>query len=483
MGVGLMAHNSSLDDDEAEAKEFKLFEERMNALAHNKLGFPTSLLGSNPTFMHYELLGIRPGSLASILINDAGDPFVEADSYQMEVKTQEVAVIKTLANYFGIPEGEGRGYVTSGGTEGNDACLRWAKQYVTQCLSDKLDKYVAEKKELTQTLNALKSELAKLSEVEQNPKNELLLLRKMRVAYLRQEELREIIHQMTRPTLFSTGENTHYSIPKIAATWNMVYIAVDSYERGSMNLEDFEAKVQEHVINFPYNPIVVNANVGTTFLGATDNVPKIKEILEKIVPKPLYTIHIDGALNGFVLPILKPFGEVENYFEFADTLAISFHKYLGLPQPSGLALTTKAFLEVASKAHEHNVEYAGNIKDITVSGSRSGFNVLMVYNTVIYALGLRKSKDKLTQLVYSDLARAKFFTEKLIEILGAENVYHDCNQFNIIIPKPSEKLIKKYQLMSMHGKSVICVLNNVTFELIHQFLTDLKQEIQEKALC
>ena len=81
MGMGLMAHDGLLDDDEAEAKEFKLFEERMNALAHNKLGFPTSLLGSNPAFVHYELLGIRPGSLASILINDAGDPFVEADTY------------------------------------------------------------------------------------------------------------------------------------------------------------------------------------------------------------------------------------------------------------------------------------------------------------------------------------------------------------------------------------------------------------------
>lgn len=478
MGIDLMENDGSLDDDAAEAKEFKLFEDRMNALAHNKLGFPTSLLGSNPAFVHYELLGIRPGSLASILINHAGDPFVEADTYQMEVKTQEVALINTLSTYFGIPEGEGRGYVTSGGTEGNDACLKWAKQYVTQRLSDQLFQFLEEKKKLAIQLSLLESRL-------EEPKlfNELDLLREIRTAYLRQKTLRETIRQMTKPSLFCTGENTHYSIPKIAEGWNMVYISVDSYERGSMNLEDFELKVREHLKRCPYNPVVVSANIGTTFLGATDNVPKIKEILESMVPKPIYTIHMDGALNGFVLPILKPFGEVENYFEFADTLAVSFHKYLGLPQPSGLALTTKSFLDVACESNNKVVEYAGNIKDITVSGSRSGFNVLMVYNAVIYALGLRKNRNKITELVRSDLERAKFFSEKLSEILGSENVYHDENQFNIVIPKPSLNLIQKYQLMSMHGKSVICVLNNVTYELIEQFVVELKKEIQEKAEC
>jgi histidine decarboxylase len=481
MDIGHMVKKTSIeDDDEAEAKEFKLFEERMNALSHSKLGFPTSLLGSNPAFVHYELLGIRPGSLASILINHAGDPFVEADSYHMEVKTQEVALINTLATYFGIPEGEGRGYVTSGGTEGNDACLRWAKQYLTQCLADQLVVFLDEKKARVAEMLVLEEKFQNLT---QDDHTELDILREIRKVNVRQKELDKIINQMTKPSLFCTGENTHYSIPKIAESWNMVFVSVDSYERGSMNLEDFEKKIHQHVIDFPYNPIVVNANIGTTFLGATDNVPKIKAILENTSPKPLYTIHMDGALNGFVLPILKPFGEVDNYFKFADSLAISFHKYLGLPQPSGLALTTKGFLDMVCKTNNRIIEYAGNIKDITVSGSRSGFNVLMVYNAIIYALGLRKNKNKLVELVHSDLERADYFSKKLAELLGSENVYHDANQFNIVIPKPPEKLIQKYQLMSMHGKSVICVLNNVTYELIEEFMIDLKQAIQEKASC
>jgi len=477
------------DDDEAEAKEFKLFEERMNALSHSKLGFPTSLLGSNPAFVHYELLGIRPGSLASILINHAGDPFVEADTYHMEVKTQEVALINTLAVYFGIPEGEGRGYVTSGGTEGNDACLRWAKQYLTQCLAEELVTFIDEKKALMFEMMALEEKCVILEQSSNessdvsHTKIELDILRQIRKVNVRQKEVETIISQMTKPSLFCTGENTHYSIPKIAESWNMIFVSVDSYERGSMNLEDFEKKIHQHVIDFPYNPIVVSANIGTTFLGATDNVPKIKEILENMVPKPKYTIHMDGALNGFVLPILKPFGEVKNYFTCADSLAISFHKYLGLPQPSGLALTTKTFLDVVCKTNDRIIEYAGNIKDITVSGSRSGFNVLLVYNAIIYALGLRKNTAKLVELVRSDLERAAFFTKKLNEVLGPENVYHDPNQFNIIIPKPPERLIQKYQLMTMHGKSVICVLNNVTFELIEQFMIDLKQALQEKESC
>lgn len=471
--------NPSLDDDEAEAKEFKLFEKRMKALSHNKLGFPTSLMGSNSSFVHYELLGIRPGSLASILINQAGDPFVEADTYHMEAKAQEVALINTLAAYYGIPEGEGRGYVTSGGTEGNDACLRWSKQYLIQSMGDTLTQFLDEKKALIKEMHGLENQYANLDTMEE----EVEVLRQIRKIGLRYEAVNKILEQITKPSLFCTGENTHYSIAKIAENWNMVYVSVNSYKRGSMDLEDFEKKVHQHVIDFPYNPIVVNANIGTTFLGATDDVPKIKEILEKTIPKPLYTIHMDGALNGFVLPILKPFGKVDNYFKFANTLAISFHKYLGLPQPSGLALTTKSFLDVVFKTNGKVVEYAGNIRDITVSGSRSGFNVLLAYNAVIYALGLRKNTDKLNELVNSDLERAVFFAEKLSEVLGPKNVYYESNQFNIVIPKPSKKLIQKYQLMSMHEKSVICVLHNVTYELIEQFIVDLKQDIQEKSPC
>lgn len=474
------------DDDDAEAKEFKLFEERMNALSHSKLGFPTSLLASNSSFVHYELLGIRPGSLASILINHAGDPFVEADTYHMEAKTQEVALINTLSTYFGIPEGEGRGYVTTGGTESNEACLRWAKQYLLQSLENELVKFLDEKKALVKKMDILEAEYAQLGNKrsgEVNKTDELTVLKQIRETGIRQKKVDEIIAQMTRPTLFCTGENTHYSVEKIAESWNMVYLSVDSTQKGSMDLEDFEHKIHQHVIDFPYNPIVVNANIGTTFLGATDNVPKIKEILENTTPKPLYAIHMDGALNGFVLPILKPFGEIENYFTLADTLAISFHKYLGLPQPSGLALTTKSFLDVVYKKNSRVIEYAGHIRDSTVSGSRSGFNVLLAYNAVIYALGLRKSKDKLTELVHSDLERAQLFAEKLRAVLGPQNVQYEPNQFNIIISKPSEKLIQKYQLMSMHGKSVICVLHNVNLELIEQFIIDLKLDIQEKSPC
>lgn len=484
--------SSTDDDNDAEAKEFKLFEDRMNALSHSKLGFPTSLLASNSSFVHYELLGIRPGSLASILINHAGDPFVEADTYHMEAKTQEVALINTLATYFGIPEGEGRGYVTSGGTESNDACLRWAKQYLLQTLSDQWVSFIKEKKELDEKMRLLELEYARLErkhhadnrvETLQETLQELEILKQIRVTNLRQKAVNGIIEQITKPTMFCTGENTHYSIEKLAESWNLVFLSVDSTEKGSMDLADFERKIHQHVIDFPYNPIVINANVGTTFLGATDDVPNIKAILENTKPKPLYTIHIDGALNGFVMPILKPFGEVKNYFELTNTLAISFHKYLGLPQPSGLALTTKSFLDTVYKKNSHVIEYAGHIRDSTVSGSRSGFNVLLAYNAVIYALGLRKTKDKLIELVHSDLERAQYFSQKLSEILGPENVYYAPNQFNIIIQKPSEKLIQKYQLMSMHGKSVICVLHNVTFELIEQFIIDLKQDLKEKSPC
>jgi len=91
-------------------------------LASHKMGYPVSLL----TFLGIvdnRIPGINPGSLANILLNNVGDPFKDSLTSLMEVKVFERKLIAILEKYYGMAKGEARGYVTTGGTEGNFAAL------------------------------------------------------------------------------------------------------------------------------------------------------------------------------------------------------------------------------------------------------------------------------------------------------------------------------------------------------------------------
>ena len=123
-------------------QEFEQLTAHFLQLAKQKLGFPTSFLGSDPNFVDNEVLGIKNDSLASILINEVGDPFTKSDTWQLEVKDHEVKVIQTLSKYFRLGEEGGYGYITTGGTEANEACIRWLKQHLEQQVREK-KKYIS----------------------------------------------------------------------------------------------------------------------------------------------------------------------------------------------------------------------------------------------------------------------------------------------------------------------------------------------------
>ena len=85
---------------------FQILENYFNTLAKKKLGFPTSFLSKRLTDFNLESLGILPDSLADILINEVGDPFTESTSWKIEVKQYEAKIIKQLAAYYGLSDGE-----------------------------------------------------------------------------------------------------------------------------------------------------------------------------------------------------------------------------------------------------------------------------------------------------------------------------------------------------------------------------------------
>ncbi|HSW70345.1 MAG TPA: pyridoxal-dependent decarboxylase [Gammaproteobacteria bacterium] len=442
-------------------------------LANHKLGYPVSLL-THLGIVDNKVLGIKSGSLANILLNNVGDPFKDSETSRMEVKRHERKLLAMLEKYFGLPEHFVRGYVTTGGTEGNFAGLWWSKRFMINSVLPEIIKKDDEIKQLTREEQELLAGLVKIPHNEYQKRAEHL--QKIIDNRDAAAKYNALVQQLLIPTVFYTKDHTHYSIPKIAEILRLNTRPIVSNLDGSMDLMNFKKELLLHLGAHPLSAVIVIGNIGTTITGAIDDVPGIKKILDESQPKPLYTIHLDGALTGFVMPILKPFGYVENYFDSlgVNTLAFSAHKYPGLSQPCGVILARESFFKKAFEKTERSVEYVGNILDVTITGSRSGLNVLMLYNA-LHALGLGKGNDKLTKMVNENLHVAQYLYDELIKLYGQEKVFYPYH-FNVIFPKPSMEIAKKYQLMITGETATICVLTNVTKELVNNFINELYLE-------
>lgn len=451
--------------------DFNILLKYVHELASNKLGYPVSLL----TFIGMidnTILGILPNSLANVLLNNVGDPFKDSETSLLEVKKHERRIINILERYYGLPSGGAKGYVTTGGTEGNFAAVWWSKRYlINEALNQLIDHDDKIKLKLRQ-IQEVDAELARVSFTDL--KTRVVKMQSIIDLNKQVAEHRNIVQQLLTPTVFYSEGHTHYSIPKISEVLKLNVRPVTANEDGSINIAKLEREILLHLGAHPYSAVIIVANIGTTITGAIDDVPAIKKILDRLIKnKTKYTIHLDGALTGFVMPILKPFGSVKNYFDAigVNTLAVSAHKYPGLSQPCGIILARKEFFDKAFEKSQRSIEYVGNILDVTITGSRSGLNVLMFYHA-LYTLGLHKNTNKLKMTVRNNLANARYLYRKLVNIYGVGRVkylYH----FNVNFPRPSMHLAKKYQLMLSGDIATICVLTNVTRGLIDRFTAEL----------
>lgn len=463
-----------------QTNDYKALLRYINQLATHKMGYPVSLL----TFLGIvdnSVLGIKSGSIANILLNNVGDPFKDSETSLLEVKKHEREIISILARYYGLNSDEIKGYVTTGGTEGNFAALWWTKRYLINMGLDKLIATDNVLKLLAKEQQALSAALAKIPLNDYKARAEIM--QKILDIHDQIAENKNIAQQLTTPTVFYSKNHTHYSIPKVSEILRLNIRPVQSNPDGSMDLKEFHKELLLHLGAHPHSAVLVITNIGTTITGAIDFVPGVKKILDEAPNRPYYAIHMDGALTGFVLPVLKPFGDVKNYFQDigVTTLAVSAHKYPGMSQPCGIILARKDFFEKAFEKSERSIEYVGNIQDVTISGSRSGLNVLMFYNALI-SLEMDKGVEKLTRLVNENLENAKYLTEELGKIYGADKVRYPFH-FNVMFPRPSQTLAKKYQLMLVGDTATICVLSNVTRALIKEFLKDIKRELEEAAMA
>mmetsp|Transcript_30688 Transcript_30688/g.36135 ORF Transcript_30688/g.36135 Transcript_30688/m.36135 type:complete len:341 (-) Transcript_30688:84-1106(-) len=191
---------------------------------------------------------------------------------------------------------------------------------------------------------------------------------------------REACESTGSPVTLISSTESHYSISKACRMYKIPYIQIKSQiQNGEIDYNELEMKIKNIILK-QGGSIIIVVNVGSTVIGAHDNLNKIINILKNNkIPKSKYYIHIDAALSGLLLPLIH---EAKSYhFGFdlgADSIAVSGHKQLGTPIPCGVICTKKQHMERWAAGTPSEADYV-NTQDSTISGSRSGFAALALW--------------------------------------------------------------------------------------------------------
>jgi histidine decarboxylase len=251
------------------------------------------------------------------------------------------------------------------------------------------------------------------------------------------------------------SEDTHYSVPKIVRVLGMTHIVVRSQPKGEMSYDDLREILRMN----RDKPVIILANIGTTMKGAVDNIGKIEEVLHENAIRQSY-IHCDAALGGMILPFVKG-APVFDFRAQIDSIAVSGHKFIGMPFSSGVVIAKKHNVERVKTA----IEYIG-AADTTISGSRNGITPLMLW-MAIRRLGQKGFKEQVTRVLRLTEYTVEQLTQKGWEAWA--NSYYN----TVVIKRPSKKVIKKWQLAVQGDIAHIIIMPHTKKEQIDGLIADL----------
>lgn len=268
-----------------------------------------------------------------------------------------------------------------------------------------------------------------------------------------------IAREMYPRAMFYHSESTHYSVQKNLQLLGVPSVVIRSQENGEMDYEDFEntLRINRHM------PAVIVANIGTTMTEARDDVAKIKRILNDLVIVKHY-IHADAALSGGYAAFLDP----KPSFDFqdgVDSIAISGHKFIGSPNPSGVVVVKNDNKERIGQV----VEYVGS-PDTTITGSRNGHSPLYLWYSIE-----KYGKEGLKKRAEYSLKLAEYTENKLNEL--NMNAWRNPNTITVVFNKPSQAICGKWQLATERNHAHVICMPSVTKERIDRFLIDIKNSL------
>ena len=257
------------------------------------------------------------------------------------------------------------------------------------------------------------------------------------------------------------SKEAHYSSARICDVQNLVTRMIDFDENGSMDLECLRKSID------PSRPALIVGAIGSTFMGATDNILGIRQVLDEVKPKGVY-IHLDAALFGGYLPFTKYKNLVNMEKQGYNSIAISGHKFFGVDEPCGLFLATKDVIESQTKL---KVEYLHNDMPL-ISCSRSGLAPIKFYWIIKY-LGF----DKLEEQANKMLDNTEYLQQRFDEIKYP--AWHEKYSNTVFFKRPPLWIREKYSLangfLPKYGGELshIVVMQHVKKNIIDDFINDL----------
>ncbi len=250
------------------------------------------------------------------------------------------------------------------------------------------------------------------------------------------------------------SQDTHYSVVKIMSVLKARNIMIRSQENGEVDYDDLYETIR---INRA-EPVIFMANIGTTMKGAVDDVSKVRRILDELAVTSCY-IHADAALSGMILPFVdepQPYGFDAGF----DSVAISGHKMVGSPLPSGVALTRREYVARVARA----IEYVG-VLDTTLTGSRNAFTPIIMW----YAFE-RHGLDGFRRIVTECLETAEYAVDRFND--SGIPAWRNKNSVTVVFPRPSEEVIRKWQIAPYKDIAHLITMPQITRETIDAVVDD-----------
>ena len=250
------------------------------------------------------------------------------------------------------------------------------------------------------------------------------------------------------------SQDTHYSVVKILRVLKVRNIMIKSQDNGEIDYEDLYETIR---INRD-SPVIFIANIGTTMKGAVDDVGRVREILDDLVITNFY-IHADAALSGMVLPFVdepQPYGFDAGF----DSVAVSGHKMIGSPMPCGVALTKREYVGRIARS----IEYVG-VLDTTLTGSRNAITPLMLW----YAFE-QHGLDGFREIVGECISVAEYAVSRFND--SGIPAWRNRNSVTVVFPRPSEGVIRRWQLAPYEDIAHLIAMPHVTREIIDRVVDD-----------